>query len=330
MNSEKCKKMRTFALKKKSMVKLPDSFFDSETRLDYFVSSEMKQVWAVCLDMAEEFVRVCQKNGLPCWIDSGTLLGAVRHGGFIPWDDDLDFVILRKDYDRLVEIAGREFQAPYFFQTTYNEEDYMRGHAQLRRLDTTSFSMSELDDHTHKGIHIDIFVLDGYIENPFLRFFHRLYTMLIKKSIREHLRKKARKSFGKRVMKGVADLVYRFVDYRKAFAHYENMFRRIDTETHKRVSTSAFRYKNHSRIRLRSDYDTTQWLPFEQLSLPAPGDTDDVLRGHYGNDYMIPQNKPNDHGKKYLDATRTYKDVVEEVRKDPRLFEQRLKILYRF
>ena len=67
------------------------------------------------LDLLAEFDRVCRKHGLTYFVDSGTLLGAVRHKGFIPWDDDIDLIMQREDYERLVQIAAQEFQHPYFF-----------------------------------------------------------------------------------------------------------------------------------------------------------------------------------------------------------------------
>ncbi len=63
---------------------------------------------------------MCKKYNLKCWADSGILIGTVRYQGFIPWDDDIDMVMLREDYDKLVEVADKEFSASYFFQTIYS------------------------------------------------------------------------------------------------------------------------------------------------------------------------------------------------------------------
>jgi lipopolysaccharide cholinephosphotransferase len=64
-------------------MEIPAKFYEDEVRLGYKVSHEMKEVWAVGIDLAQKLAEVCQRNGLQCWMDSGTLLGAVRHKGFI-------------------------------------------------------------------------------------------------------------------------------------------------------------------------------------------------------------------------------------------------------
>ena len=98
-------------------ISLPEGFLDEEVRDGYKVSHEMKKVWAVELDLLAEFQRVCKKHNIKYIASGGTMLGAVRHKGFIPWDDDIDLMMLREEYEKLCIVAPSEFKHPYYFQT---------------------------------------------------------------------------------------------------------------------------------------------------------------------------------------------------------------------
>ena len=87
------------------MLKEKPEFYKEEIRCGYTVDEKTKRVWAVQLEMLDEVERICKANGLKYFADSGTLIGAIRHEGYIPWDDDIDLVMLREDYDKFVQIA---------------------------------------------------------------------------------------------------------------------------------------------------------------------------------------------------------------------------------
>lgn len=130
--------------------------------MDYAVSDEMKKLWAVELSLVEKFKEICKKWGLTYYASDGTLLGAVRHKGFIPWDDDMDFLMMWPDYRKLMEVAPQECQYPFFFQGIYSEQDSMPGACRLRRSDTTGYTKWEHENAGpgyNLGIFIDIFPL---------------------------------------------------------------------------------------------------------------------------------------------------------------------------
>ena len=139
---------------------LDASFFKEEVMCDYLVSAEIKKVWAVELDLLEQLDRVCQKYGLRYFADYGTLLGAARHQGFIPWDDDIDVTMMRDDYENLKIIAADEFSEPYFFQSAYTDNHYMQ-FSKLMNVSTSAIEFpNEEPSACRQGIFLDIFPLD--------------------------------------------------------------------------------------------------------------------------------------------------------------------------
>lgn len=87
---------------------------DEEVRCGHLVTAQTKRIWNIQLNLAARLLEVCKKHNLKIWCDGGTLLGAIRHKGFIPWDDDMDFAMMRKDFDILQKVATEEFSYPFF------------------------------------------------------------------------------------------------------------------------------------------------------------------------------------------------------------------------
>ena len=126
------------------------------------MDGELTKLWAVELSLLEEFKRICNKLDLRYCAAYGTLLGAVRHQGFIPWDDDMDFFMMWPDYQKLMKAAPTECRYPFFFQGIYSEQDSMVVACRLRRSDTTGFTKWEQENAGpgyNMGIFIDIFPL---------------------------------------------------------------------------------------------------------------------------------------------------------------------------
>lgn len=140
---------------------LPASFFEEETICDFLVTTERKKIWAISLDMLIQVDRICRKYGLKYFMAFGSLLGIIRHNGFIPWDDDLDICMPREDYEQFIVIAQKELSPPYFLQIPGKDNDYFFSYTKIRNSNTTCISFPFRYCEFNQGIGMDIFVLDN-------------------------------------------------------------------------------------------------------------------------------------------------------------------------
>lgn len=166
-------------------IKLPTDYLEGETRCGHYVGPEMKRVWAVEIDLLCELIKVCEKHNLKMFAIGGTALGAIRHKGMIPWDDDIDVGMLRKDYTKLQKIAKEEFRHPYFFHDENTAPGSLTGHGRIINSSTTAINRVHLNVKKQgkctfkQCIFIDIFAFDNVPDNTDERtlFVNDVYEM---------------------------------------------------------------------------------------------------------------------------------------------------------
>ena len=112
------------------------------------------------LEILKAFIKVCKDNNLQYYLVGGTCLGAVRHKGFIPWDDDIDVGMPRKDYDKFITLQ-KEFKDPYFIQTYKTDDNYVYNYAKVRDSSTTFIENFFVLNEINHGVWIDVFPIDG-------------------------------------------------------------------------------------------------------------------------------------------------------------------------
>lgn len=154
------------------------SFLEPETICDFYVDEARKKIWLISLDLLREFDRVCRKHGLRYFIYGGTLLGAVRHHGFIPWDDDIDVAMLREDYSRLLSYAD-EFTSPYFLQSPKTDKGYFFSYNKLRNVNTSRVSKTFMYEKFCQGMALDIFPFDFCNEYDGQDKFNRVRSLIL-------------------------------------------------------------------------------------------------------------------------------------------------------
>ena len=296
---------------------IDENFLKEEVRCDYTVSSFMKEVWAVELDLLNKLLEVCRKNNLDIYVSDGTLLGTVRHGGMIPWDDDIDVCMMRKDYDKLCKIADREFSSPYFFQTEDSDPGSLRGHGQFRNSSTTAILKNEIIPgfKFNQGIFIDVFPLDDVPENKAER--DRFIAELKK------IRLKAKKW---------ANWTSRF-DVRREELPHKNLRKitsclartfKIPNPYYKKLEKTKKRYSDTESamvgdlgiIGLWKDYfhkreffDEKLYMQCEMLSVPVPVKYKELLDGRYGN-WQKFEYGGNMHGGILFDTRHSYLEYI--------------------
>lgn len=260
---------------------------EEEKIANYTVSNQMKKVWKVELRMLDEVDRICRKYGLTYFFVHGSLLGAVRHKGFIPWDDDLDIAMLREDYDRFLTVAQGELAEGLSLHTAATEKDvFWGGFARIRDARTTAIGTREMGHKGNLGIWIDILPIDTatadekkfYRQQLRIRHCHRLLSAKIYgKDFKEFADMKRWQWRGYRLLAAC-------LSHDRLTARLEKVMTMYRDEDSDEVAMLSGYFK-HRRL-VKKDFEGTVLLDFEHRKVPAPVGYESYLFRSLGKDYM--------------------------------------------
>ena len=246
--------------------------------------NDIRKCQKASLDILLEFQQACERQGLQYYLTAGTLLGAIRHRGFIPWDDDIDVAMARKDYDRLAELC---FHPEYFLQNHRTESHYPYCFTKLRKNGTYAKEKWLSVIPMNQGIYIDIFPLDICPDSDFLgRLFFKVIELLnsgllARESTEFHC------GYMKWYMRFLFQIVRRLPN-RILFWIRESirvLFRNISSG--KRLCTVNGSHGYPREVYQREWFSQTIEMEFEGYMFQAPIGWDELLRNMYG-DYRIP------------------------------------------
>ena len=288
--------------------------YHDEIRDGYFVKSDMKKVWNRQLEIWQELDRICRKHKINYRAGYGTLLGAAPHKGFIPWDEDMDFCMMRPDFNRFCEIINAELiQSGSVFEIERKTFSVIKiAHSQ-----TTLLAHENLHNQKPKGLIIDIFPLDVTFDGTNAAFFatnglnELLGTIYNYPAVVKHVQ-----DGGKTVNDwAIIERLHSFSNVRDQF-EFLNIYAEGVFEYSSKVDwLEQFIRKEKLMPQSKSWFRETIYLPFETVKLPAPIDYDAVLTSCYG-DWRKPVIDSGDRLGFIYSADIPYREFLQQINLD--------------
>lgn len=281
--------------------------------------NDLKKLQEIELSLLEKFKDICKQYHLTYYAACGTLLGAIRHQGFIPWDDDMDLFLPWTDYKKLVEVAPRECKYPFFFQSIYTEKDAMANACRLRRSDTTGFTRWEYENvgpGYNLGIFIDIFPLFNVPDSMEEREQQKEKIMHFWRCIHGHdayLQEKRGGFVNKQYVgyipeykelchgKGLS------IDHDVTWLKEEYLNACVWNGCTKEVGTTSSRCHKPTLMWNTEWFDSTMELPFENTTIMCPAEYEKILEKSYG-DWRTPVMGASDHEMVVVDTKTPWRE----------------------
>lgn len=292
-----------------------DSFLKEEVRSGFLVTEKRKKIWKTELELLQKFDEVCKKYNLAYYAEYGTLLGAVRHQGFVPWDDDIDLIMFRDDYMKLQEIGPQEFQEPYFFQNSYTDL-VLWSITKIRDSRTTAIEFRDMMPEFNQGIFLDIYPFDDAPDNKnfsesILTVQREVWqTVANSKKMKYYLSEGVKFHVSSDILNDLLNL-----PVRERFRQFETLnLSHYGSSEKVNFITSEICHRSPSRR--KEWYSDTVYLPFEYLTIPAPAGYDQILTTHYGNYHEFVQGL-SAHENVFMDPDKPYQYYMEQPERIP-------------
>lgn len=258
-----------------------------------FSPEELRKWQLKLVEMLVYFRDFCEEHNLRFTLAAGTMLGAVRHHGFIPWDDDLDVQMPRKDYERLIELWDKYADTTKYKCERSNKEMCVRfPMTVLRRVDTTCIYDHSINDDICQGLKIDVEFLDGVPKNSWARKFNVICSNFLALLRTERIPN--RKSKFVRFLSKTVLFVFPSHSIRWAVSKV------FEKQLMKYPFDGDFEYVRYlaTPMRKKSSYEGVVYMDFEGYKMPVPKGYDEILQAYYGNYMEFP---PEDKRKPAID-----------------------------
>lgn len=287
---------------------LPE-FLLPETRNDFYVDENRKKLWAISLDLLLEFNRVCEKHNLTYWLIGGSLLGAIRHKGFIPWDDDIDLCMPRNDYERFIHLSD-EFISPYFLQTPYTDPYYFYSVSRLRNSNTTYIVNTFKYQGFNHGIYVSVFPLDYWEDEGGIERYNRIKALLQDNSayMRKSIPNKTEEDLARIKQHSGRDPLEVYEEVHAIASRFN------DNPTDELALAICTVYPYGKLIFNADDFNQTMLGDFEGFRFPIPAGYDGILKKHYGNYMEFPpvEHRGTWHSGVFIDADNPYTQYIDK------------------
>ena len=254
-----------------------------------YTQEELNKIHSIELDLLEEFIRICKICNISYTTHGGTTLGAIRHSGFIPWDDDIDIALLRKDYEKFVKMAPSLLRDGYVFQHFSVEKNAPTYFAKVRKEGTLFIEQGEENVNMHHGVFIDIFPLDNIQNDIGLIKKYKLKNKIIRQFFIHKLFWMAPLYKGVRIKYIIGNFIRIIIHIITIPIKRKILFKWLDENTQK--------YNNHPTGYITTellgavninDIFPTRTQRFESLTVQVPKNAELVLKMMYGNYMQMP------------------------------------------
>ena len=246
---------------------------------------ELRQIQLTQLELLQEVDRVCKKCKIHYNIIAGTLLGAVRHGGYIPWDDDADVALLREEYEKFRVACEKELDHnKFYFQDHRNTEGYRWGYGKLRKKDT--LFLREYQEHMpyEQGIFIDVFPLDHVSDVKLIRTVQNFILYCIRKIMWSPVGMHVSKGF---LLKKWYQMLSK-IPHSKLYGFYDLIIQRFNKKESRWVRILTFPTPNKEYGYLKKWYENSEMIMFENMEFQGIKDWDEYLRFKFGDYRKLP------------------------------------------
>ncbi len=277
------------------------------------LSDDQKQkLKGIQIEMLKHFIEICEKENLQYFLIGGTALGAVRHKGFIPWDDDIDVGLPRKYYEKFINVAQKYLPEYYFIQNIYTDPDYPNNFSKMRYSGSTFIEKSCQNIKMNHGIYIDIFPLDGYTDINNLQKKFELKKKLLTIRINQVFDLELKKiSLRNKLISFLLRIVY--PDYRVAVKKREQLYKTYKYEDCEYVANHGGAW-GQKEIMLKSCFGKGTMGEFEGMKVMIPEKYDQYLKNVYGDYMTLPpvEKRIGHHYCTVIDFEKPYTEYVKE------------------